>query len=128
LPRADSQLAALRFERWVLPLSSPAGAAILRYAVLDIGVPAHDRAATETAGLEIKAHPHMLRHACGYVAAKHKLPAVYYRRYFAASGGLTSYGYDILQEYRGMAGYVDRILKGEKPADFRCKHQTSTNW
>jgi putative tryptophan/tyrosine transport system substrate-binding protein len=51
------------------------------------------------------------------LAAKYKLPAVYYRRYFVASGGLISYGYDILQQFRGMAGYVDRILKGEKPAD-----------
>ena len=39
------------------------------------------------------------------------------RRYFVASSGLISYGYDVLQQYRGMAGYVDRILKGEKPAD-----------
>jgi putative tryptophan/tyrosine transport system substrate-binding protein len=51
------------------------------------------------------------------LAAKYKLPAVYYRRYFVASGGLISYGYDVLQQYRGVAGYVDRILKGEKPAD-----------
>jgi putative ABC transport system substrate-binding protein len=51
------------------------------------------------------------------LAAKYKLPAVYYRRYFVTSGGLISYGSDYLQQYRGMAGYVDRILKGEKPAD-----------
>src|SRR5437868_6160967 len=51
------------------------------------------------------------------LAAQHKLPAVYYRRYFADKGGLISYGYDVLQQYRGAAGYVDRILKGEKPAD-----------
>jgi putative ABC transport system substrate-binding protein len=51
------------------------------------------------------------------LAAKHKLPAVYYRRGFVDSGGLISYGYDILQLFRGAAGYVDRILKGEKPAD-----------
>jgi putative ABC transport system substrate-binding protein len=51
------------------------------------------------------------------LAAKYKLPAVYYRRYYVASGGLISYGYDALQQYRGVAGYVDRILKGEKPAD-----------
>ena len=51
------------------------------------------------------------------LAAKYKLPAVYYRRRFVASGGLISYDFDILEEYRGMAGYVDRILKGEKPAD-----------
>jgi putative tryptophan/tyrosine transport system substrate-binding protein len=51
------------------------------------------------------------------LAAQYKLPAVYYRRYFVVSGGLMSYGYDVLQEYRGVAGYVDRVLKGEKPAD-----------
>ena len=51
------------------------------------------------------------------LAAKYKLPAVYYRRYFVASGGLISYGYDVLEQFRGAAGYVDRILKGEKPAD-----------
>jgi putative ABC transport system substrate-binding protein len=51
------------------------------------------------------------------LAAKHKLPTVYYRRGFVASGGLISYGYDVLQQWRGAAGYVDRILKGEKPGD-----------
>ena len=51
------------------------------------------------------------------LAAKYKLPAVYYRRRFVASGGLISYDFDILQQYRGAASYVDRILKGEKPAD-----------
>jgi putative ABC transport system substrate-binding protein len=51
------------------------------------------------------------------LAAQYKLPAVYYRRYFVDRGGLASYGYDILQQYRGVAGYVDRILRGEKPAD-----------
>src|SRR3974390_2364113 len=51
------------------------------------------------------------------LAAKYKLPAVYYRRYYVDRGGLVSYGYDVVQQYRGAAGYVDRILKGEKPAD-----------
>ena len=51
------------------------------------------------------------------LAAKHKLPAVYYRRVFSASGGLISYGPDIIDPSRRAAGYVDRILKGEKPAD-----------
>jgi putative ABC transport system substrate-binding protein len=51
------------------------------------------------------------------LAAKHKLPAVYYRSYFVDAGGLISYGYDVLQQYRSAAGYVDRILKGAKPAD-----------
>ena len=48
---------------------------------------------------------------------KQKLPAVYYRRHFVSTGGLISYGPDILQQFRAAAGYVDRVLKGEKPAD-----------
>jgi putative ABC transport system substrate-binding protein len=51
------------------------------------------------------------------LAAKHKLPAVYYRRAYPASGGLISYGPDYIDLYRRAAGYVDRILKGEKPAE-----------
>jgi len=51
------------------------------------------------------------------LAAKHKLPAVYHRRVFSASGGLISYGPDAIDISRRAAGYVDRILKGEKPAD-----------
>jgi len=51
------------------------------------------------------------------LAAKYGLPAVYYRRWFVDKGGLISYGYDALQQYRNAAGYVDRILKGAKPAD-----------
>jgi putative ABC transport system substrate-binding protein len=58
------------------------------------------------------------------LAAKHKLPAVYYRRGFVASGGLISYGYNVLQQARGAAGYVDRILKGEKPADLPVQAPT----
>jgi len=51
------------------------------------------------------------------LAAQHKLPAVYPFRYFASTGGLISYGWDQLDEYHRAAAYVDRILKGEKPAD-----------
>src|SRR5262249_1222214 len=51
------------------------------------------------------------------LAARHKLPAVSWERFFVASGGLVSYGADIVDQYRRAAGYVDRILKGEKPAD-----------
>jgi putative ABC transport system substrate-binding protein len=58
------------------------------------------------------------------LAARHKLPAVYYRRYFVASGGLISYGYDIVDQFRGGAGYVDRILKGERPADLPVQAPT----
>ena len=51
------------------------------------------------------------------LAARHKLPAVYYERLFASAGGLISYGPDFVDRFRRAAGYVDRILKGEKPAD-----------
>jgi putative ABC transport system substrate-binding protein len=58
------------------------------------------------------------------LAARHKLPAVYYRRYFVATGGLISYGYDIVDQFRRAAGYVDRILKGEKPRDLPVQAPT----
>jgi putative ABC transport system substrate-binding protein len=58
------------------------------------------------------------------LAAQYKLPAVYYRRYFVDSGGLISYGYDAVQQSRGAASYVDRILKGEKPADLPVQAPT----
>jgi putative ABC transport system substrate-binding protein len=51
------------------------------------------------------------------LAARHKTPAVYFERFFVAAGGLISYGPDRIDTYRLAAGYVDRILKGEKPAD-----------
>jgi ABC-type uncharacterized transport system substrate-binding protein len=58
------------------------------------------------------------------LAAQHKLPAVYYRRYFVASGGLISYGFDLVDQYRRAASYVDRILKGERPADLPVQAPT----
>lgn len=51
------------------------------------------------------------------LAARHKLPAVYYERFFVTGGGLVAYGTDFADHYRRAAGYVDRILRGEKPAD-----------
>jgi putative tryptophan/tyrosine transport system substrate-binding protein len=58
------------------------------------------------------------------LAARHKLPAVYYERNFVAGGGLISYGPDYLDEFRRAAGYVDRILKGDKPADLPVQAPT----
>jgi putative ABC transport system substrate-binding protein len=58
------------------------------------------------------------------LAAKHRLPAVYNSRFFTAAGGLISYGPDFLDQHRGAAGYVDRILKGEKPADLPVQAPT----
>jgi putative ABC transport system substrate-binding protein len=58
------------------------------------------------------------------LAARHKLPAVYWDRPSVASGGLISYGADYIDHYRAAAGYVDRILKGEKPADLPVQAST----
>jgi putative tryptophan/tyrosine transport system substrate-binding protein len=58
------------------------------------------------------------------LAARHKLPTIYYDRVFVAAGGLISYGPDFLDQYRRAAGYVDRILRGEKPADLPVQAPT----
>ena len=58
------------------------------------------------------------------LAARHRLPAVYGFRFFATAGGLISYGPDIVDQYRRAAGYVDRILKGEKPGDLPVQAPT----
>jgi putative ABC transport system substrate-binding protein len=58
------------------------------------------------------------------LAARHRLPAVYPTRYFVTDGGLISYGADIIDQFRRAAGYVDRILKGEKPADLPVQAPT----
>jgi putative ABC transport system substrate-binding protein len=64
------------------------------------------------------------RHVLISLAARHNLPAVYYERYFVAAGGLISYGTSVVEQHRLAAGYVDRILRGEKPADLPVQAPT----
>ena len=77
-------------------------------------------------GLIITAGGASLRHRDLIVklAARYKLPTVYYERIFVTAGGLISYGPDFVEQYRRAAGYVDRILKGEKPADLPVQMPT----
>ena len=58
------------------------------------------------------------------LAARYKLPAIYFERYFAAGGGLISFGADFADQYQQAAGYIDRILRGEKPADLPVQAPT----
>jgi ABC-type uncharacterized transport system substrate-binding protein len=77
-------------------------------------------------GLIVTASPlaSVHRHLIVTLAARHKLPAVYPVRFYVTAGGLISYGPDYLDQYRRAAGYVDRILKGEKPADLPVQTPT----
>jgi putative ABC transport system substrate-binding protein len=77
-------------------------------------------------GLIVTASPEATRHRDLIVtlAARHRLPAVYASRHFVTDGGLISYGPDILDQYRRAATYVDRILRGEKPADLPVQAPT----
>ena len=58
------------------------------------------------------------------LAARHQLPAIYNSRFYVTGGGLISYGPDYVDQFRRAAGYVDRILKGEKPADLPVQAPT----
>jgi len=60
--------------------------------------------------------------------SSYKLPAVYGESFVAALGGLISYGPENIDQFRHAADYVDRILKGEKPAICRCRRRPSINW
>jgi putative tryptophan/tyrosine transport system substrate-binding protein len=77
-------------------------------------------------GLIVTANQFGANHTDVIVAAaeRHKLPAVYSQPYYVTAGGLISYGHDVLDDYRRAAGYVDRILKGEKPADLPVQAPT----
>ena len=82
-------------------------------------------AGIENGGLVVTGSPSSTLHRELIIAlaARHKLPAVYWQR-FVTAGGLMSYGPDLLDQYRRAAGYVDRILKGEKPADLPVQAPT----
>ena len=77
-------------------------------------------------GLIVVASPLMASHRELIIslAARHRVPAVYHFRFFVTSGGLASYGIDNIDLFRRAAGYVDRILKGEKPADLPVQNPT----
>jgi putative ABC transport system substrate-binding protein len=83
-------------------------------------------ARSSTDGLIVTSGPLMAVHRDLIIAAaaRHKLPAVYNTRFMATAGGLMSYGPDFVDQYRRAAGYVDRILKGEKPADLPVQAPT----
>jgi hypothetical protein len=68
--------------------------------------------------------PHPIETRLGWREVQHRLPAVYSLRTFVIEGGLMSYGSDPLDPHRQAAGYVDRILKGEKPADLPVQNPT----
>jgi putative ABC transport system substrate-binding protein len=77
-------------------------------------------------GLIVFPHPKTIanRKLISSLAARHQLPAIYPYRYFAADGGLITYGPDQIDQWRGAATYVDRILKGEKPAELPVQTPT----
>jgi putative ABC transport system substrate-binding protein len=83
-------------------------------------------ASAAAGGLIVPASPPATQHREQIIrlAARHKLPAIYFERFLVADGGLMSYGPDLADQYRRAASYVDRILKGEKPADLPVQAPT----
>jgi putative ABC transport system substrate-binding protein len=77
-------------------------------------------------GVVVTGSPEASRHRDLIITltARHRLPAVYPYRSFVSDGGLVSYGPDMVDQYRRAAGYVDRILKGEKPSDLPVQAPT----
>src|SRR5262249_33354874 len=83
-------------------------------------------ARTSNGGLIVTADPAAIVHreAIIMLAARHRLPAIYPYRFFVTAGGLISYGLNNIEQYRLAAGYVDRILRGAKPADLPVQAPT----
>jgi ABC-type uncharacterized transport system substrate-binding protein len=128
----------------VLRDSAPASIgqfAVIQYVAPSIGIQissanAHDPAEIERAitslsrepngGLIVAASTVAIAHRDLIVALanRHKVPSVFWQRLYATGGGLVSYGPDLLDQYRRAAGYVDRILKGEKPVDLPVQAPT----
>ena len=91
---------------------------------IERGVAAFAR--SDNGGLIVTASPLSLVHRELIIAlaARHRLPAIYFQRAFVTLGGLISYGPDVVDQFRRAAGYVDRIFKGEKPADLPVQSPT----
>src|SRR5262249_21951868 len=128
----------------ILSSTSPAGVAIWRAAEAvapalgvrltmsqvrdgtEIELAVQDFAQQSNGGLVVQADPvtSVHRKLIIALAAQHRLPAVYYYRYFVAEGGLISYGIDPADPYRRAASYIHRVLMGEKPADMPVQQPT----
>jgi putative ABC transport system substrate-binding protein len=109
--------------------ASTKGLEVTPLAVVNLGEIARsiaDFARYPDGGLVVAASASAIRHREAVIAnaARHRLPAVYGFRHFVVAGGLISYGSDLVSQYRRAAGYVDRILKGEKPADLPVQAPT----
>jgi len=102
----------------VVPVNVRNGDEIERAIVAFSRVP--NRRLIVTSALALNAHRDLI--------ARHRLPAIYPRRFWVDQGGLVSYGPDVVTSSRLAAGYVDRILKGEKPADMPVRPRPSMNW
>jgi ABC transporter substrate binding protein len=102
-----------RLGGWVaLPASTPAHISFQR--VIETAAPKLD---LQPISLPVHDGADQNRDLIIVLTARHRLPAIYPFRYFAVDGGLISYGIDPVEQWRGAAGYVARILNGEKPGD-----------
>jgi len=114
----------------------PFEAATAQFAVKPLALPVHDDAEIDNvlaelargprSGLVVMPDVFTSAHSKVIVsiAARHRLPAIYPYRYFAAAGGLISYGVDVIDLYRRSASYIDRILRGAKPGDLPIQQPT----